>query len=144
MVEDRITDGRRIAQLLASELDGRSDGPLAGVAVVDAHPDVEPAPGGAHAYDVVSGDTTVASVLLHSDGVRVTVSVNADAAAVAADAPGLRTERCVVGGGGEGDTDPGGGATASDETRGVAIVVEYGAAVKGAVDALTAAIEGET
>jgi hypothetical protein len=139
MVGDRITDGKRIAQLLASELDGRSDGPLAGVAVVDADPDVEPAPGGAHAYDVVSGDTTVANVLLHPDSVSVIVPANADAAALAADAPGLRTERCVVGG--EGDVDPAGGATGSDETRGVAIVVEYGAAVKGAVDALTAAIE---
>lgn len=142
MVEDRITDGRRIAQLLASELDGRSDGPLAGVAVVDADPDVEPAPGGAHAYDVVSGDTAVASVLLHPESVRVIVPADVDAAGVAADAPGLRTERCVVGS--ESDTDLAGGATGGDEARGVAIVVEYGAAVKGAVDALTAAIEPGT
>ena len=36
MVEDRITDGVRIAQLLSSEFDGREDPPLDSVAVVNA------------------------------------------------------------------------------------------------------------
>ncbi|MFB6095961.1 MAG: hypothetical protein ABEJ74_01060 [Haloferacaceae archaeon] len=51
MVEDRLSDGRRIAQLLASELDGLG-GDLERVAVVDADPDVEPTADGALAYAV--------------------------------------------------------------------------------------------
>jgi hypothetical protein len=50
MVENRVTDGTRIAQLLASELTGLSRGPLSGVEVVDADPDAEPSPGGTFAY----------------------------------------------------------------------------------------------
>lgn len=52
MVDDEITDGRRIAELLASELTGRRDGELAALSVVDADRDVEPTVGGARAYDV--------------------------------------------------------------------------------------------
>jgi hypothetical protein len=52
MVEDRLTDGRRIAELLASELDGLG-GALAAVAVVDADRDAEATPDGAYAYRVV-------------------------------------------------------------------------------------------
>lgn len=36
MVEERITDGTRIAQLLSSELDGREDGGLESIAVTNA------------------------------------------------------------------------------------------------------------
>jgi len=125
MVEDRITDGRRIAQLLASELDGRSDGPLADVAIANADPDVEPAVEGAHAYDVRSGGTTVAGVSVRPDAAHVAVSANADAAIEAAGARDLPAERNV------GD----------DRTT---IVVEHGAAVKRAVDALMAAMGAET
>ncbi len=42
MVEERITDGRRIAELLSSEVDGREDGELAEYAVTNADRDVEP------------------------------------------------------------------------------------------------------
>jgi len=51
MVRDRIRDGERIAELLASEIAGdrRRLGPLT---VVDAVPDAEPADGGAFAYAV--------------------------------------------------------------------------------------------
>lgn len=123
VVEDRITDGRRIAQLLASELDGRSDGPLQGVAVTNADPDVEPRPGGAHAYDVTAAGATVASVAVQPDGARLAVTANAKTAAASADDRGLRTER-----------NPG--------ADGVTIVVEDGAAVKRAVDALAASVGG--
>jgi predicted acetyltransferase len=41
MVENRITDGKRIAQLLASELTGLEQPPLDRIEVVDATPDVE-------------------------------------------------------------------------------------------------------
>jgi len=52
MVEETITDGTRIAELLASELAGLSVGPLAGVAVVDAAPDATPSEAGTYAYGV--------------------------------------------------------------------------------------------
>jgi hypothetical protein len=123
MVEDRITGGRRIAQLLASELDGRSDGPLGAVAVVDADPEVDPAPEGAHAYGVTVRGEHAASVFVHPDSVRLVVATNAETAARVADDRGLGTNR-------------GSGAD------GVGIIVEDGAAVKRAVDAVTAAIEG--
>jgi hypothetical protein len=53
MVEDRLSDGTRIAQLVASELTG-DRGQLARVVVADADPDVEPTDDGAFAYRVVS------------------------------------------------------------------------------------------
>ncbi|WP_152042832.1 hypothetical protein [Salinigranum salinum] len=55
MVDDRLTDGRRIAQLLASELDGLG-GVLAAVAVTDADRDADPTPDGAYAYRVTLRD----------------------------------------------------------------------------------------
>ena len=59
MVEDRVTDGERVAQLLASELSGRSDGELDRFSVVDADPDAEPTPEGTVAYRIaVDGDRT--------------------------------------------------------------------------------------
>jgi len=52
MVQDRLRDGKRIAQLLASELTG-DQASLAHVVVADADPDVEPTEDGAFAYRVV-------------------------------------------------------------------------------------------
>jgi hypothetical protein len=51
VVRDRVTDGVRIAELLASEVHSRTDGELAHVAVLDAV-DVEPTADGARAYDI--------------------------------------------------------------------------------------------
>lgn len=52
MVQDRLSDGKRIAQLLASELTG-DQSTLANVVVADADPDVEATEDGAFAYRVV-------------------------------------------------------------------------------------------
>lgn len=71
MVEDRLTDGRRVAELLSSELDGREDGELASLAVVDANPDVEPTTEGALAYRVERDGDAFASVFVHPDRVSV-------------------------------------------------------------------------
>lgn len=54
MVGERLTDGVRIGQLLASEIAG-NEGRLRNLAVADADPDVEPTPDGALAYRVVRG-----------------------------------------------------------------------------------------
>lgn len=53
MVQDRLRDGKRIAQLVASELTG-DQATLANVVVAEAVPDVEPTDEGAFAYRVVS------------------------------------------------------------------------------------------
>lgn len=52
MVRDRLTDGVRIGQLLASEISG-NEGRLRDLRVADADPDVEPTVDGALAYAVV-------------------------------------------------------------------------------------------
>lgn len=117
MVEDRVTDGRRIAELLASELDGRG-GDLAEVAVVDADRDVEPTANGARAYDVTRRDDRMARVFVHPDRVRVEVTATPEAVADAAREVGLRTRLKSV-----------------DPPR-TLIFVESGAAVKRASDVL--------
>ncbi len=104
MVEDRITDGRRIAQLLASELDGRGDGAFDALAVVDADPDVEPTADGARAYDVAlvgddaggaggdGADETrhLATVFVQPDRARVEFVAAVEAAAERASDADLR------------------------------------------------------
>ncbi|MDS0259408.1 hypothetical protein NDI56_08390 [Haloarcula sp. S1CR25-12] len=64
MVEDRITDGKRIGQLLASELTGLERGPLGAVSVVDADPDVEPTDDGAFAYRIEAEGEPVGTVFV--------------------------------------------------------------------------------
>ena len=56
MVEDRTTDGKRIAQLLSSEVSSREDSGLDGLAVVNADADVEPSADGELAYEVALRD----------------------------------------------------------------------------------------
>lgn len=50
MVADELADGRRVAQLLSSEVHGHERGGLGRLRVVDADPDVEPSTFGAFAY----------------------------------------------------------------------------------------------
>ncbi|KDE60459.1 hypothetical protein EL22_22270 [Halostagnicola sp. A56] len=95
MVETRVTDGRRIAELLASEIDGREDGHLERLAVVDADTDVEPTTDGARAYDVEQigepeGMVVIARVFVHEDRVRVEFERGHERAAAAAESVGLR------------------------------------------------------
>ena len=105
MVQDRLRDGTRIAQLVASELTGDRE-TLAGVVVADADPDVEPTADGTFAYRVdhvadpdaiTVGDrgattveedaerTTIAEVFVQPDRARVEFTAAPDAAADAAD-----------------------------------------------------------
>jgi len=111
MVADRLRDGTRIAQLVASELTG-DRGRLAAVVVVDADPDVEPTADGAVAYRVAhvsnseaieigeQGQTTVdesavadqtmlATVFVHPERARIEFTAAPDTAAEAADSAGL-------------------------------------------------------
>lgn len=90
MVEDRITDGRRIAQLLASELEGREDGELARFSVADADRDVEPTEDGTRAYDVSRDGDRLARVFVHPDRTRIELEVRPDVGLEAAQALDLR------------------------------------------------------
>ncbi|WP_252699243.1 hypothetical protein [Natronosalvus vescus] len=111
MVDDRITDGRRIAELLASEIDGRVDDELEWLAVTNADRDVEPTVDGTRAFDVSivgsgkgSGDesepapsvepdtsTRLARVFLHPNRVHLEFDRGREAAVDAAEAADLRT-----------------------------------------------------
>jgi hypothetical protein len=132
VVEERLSDGHRIAQLLASEVDG-DEGRLPGVAVVDADRDVEPTPDGAFAFAVAdvagAGDDAdgepirLAAVYVHPDRVRVEVLVGPAAAADAGREAGLRVRPKAV-----------------DPPR-TLLFVEDGAAVKRVAPVLAAARE---
>lgn len=120
MVEGRITDGMRIAQLLASELTGLSTPPMDRVAVTDADPDAEPSEAGEFAYTIVINDGRVGKVFVHESRARVDFSVPRDDVDVSDEADGLSV----------GSTDDGS----------LRVHVEYGAAVKRAVDLLPSVI----
>ncbi|MFO7832983.1 MAG: hypothetical protein R6V31_02730 [Halohasta sp.] len=116
MVQDRLRDGTRIAQLVASELTG-DRGALDQVVVAEADPDVEPTPDGAFAYRVdhiadpaaiavgdrggttVDADaerTTLASVFVQPERARVEFVVAPDVAADAAAEAELRVRPKAV------------------------------------------------
>ncbi|ELZ57202.1 MULTISPECIES: hypothetical protein [Halorubrum] len=103
MVADRLTDGVRIAQLLASEVTG-DESRLRGLTVVDADPDVEPTTDGALAYRIAveaHGDDRdardadglldpVAEVFVQPDRARIEALAAPEAAATAATEADLR------------------------------------------------------
>ena len=132
MVEDRITDGKRIAQLLSSELTGRETGPLAAVDVVDADPEAEPAPEGTVAYAVAHRDRRIGEVVLYPEAAALVLTFDPDRVSRALRGPDL--------------------SVVPDETRlsnvegttaRVTVRIEAGAAVKRAVDALVAGLESD-
>jgi len=146
MVQDRLRDGTRIAQLVASELTGDRRS-LARVAVVDADPDVEPTADGAFAYRVVRvadpaaitvGDrggtsvdegadrTTLAEVFVQPDRARVEFVAAPDAAAESAADAALRVRPKAV-----------------DPPR-TLVFVEDGAEAKRVVEAFTSAADAVT
>jgi len=114
MVEDEVTDGRRIAELLASELTGLAVGPLADLTVVDADRDVEPTAAGAFAYGIAFDGERVGAVQVRPTEALVSL----DGAWPPADVPDGASLRVEEG----------------------ALVVTRGAAVKRAIDAIRAAL----
>jgi hypothetical protein len=99
MVEDRIADGRRIAQLLASEIRGHERGPLGQLSVVDVR-DVEGDAHGEFAFGVDArfdaGERRVADVYVHDDRTRVEFREVPEVAAEAGREAGLRTRPKAV------------------------------------------------
>jgi hypothetical protein len=76
VTDDRITDGKRIAQLLASELSGLERGPLDAVSVGDADPDATPSERGTEAYRVTHRQDPIATVRLYPE--HATVRLHGD------------------------------------------------------------------
>jgi hypothetical protein len=128
MVEDRITGGKRIAQLLSSELSGRETGPLAAVAVTDADPDAEPADDGTRAYAVTAADQRVGEAFVYPDATALALALDPQRVSEAVRGPDLSVERS--------DDDPSGELSADT----IVLRVESGAAVKRAVDAVVAGL----
>ena len=120
MVETRITDGRRIAELLSSELDGREDGTLESTRVTNADRNVEPTADGSRAYDVEFSDERIARVFVHDDRARLEFEAGQDIAAETADDLELRVR-----------------PKATEPPR-TLVFVESGAAVKRATDMVQA------
>jgi len=90
MVEDRITDGTRIAALLSSEVTGHERDPYGRLAVTNANPDVEPTTDGAHAYDVELDGERFAAVYVQPERVRVELYAGLEAARAEAASRDLR------------------------------------------------------
>jgi hypothetical protein len=120
MVEDRVTDGRRIAQLLASELTARTDGPLAGVALTDVDRDAEPSPDGTLAYRVKLEGRVLAGAYLQPGRLRLEFRAGVGRAADAAREAGLRVRPKAI------------------EPPRTLVFVENGAEVKRALDVVRA------
>jgi hypothetical protein len=120
MVEKRIEDGHRIAELLASEVTGRETGPLAAMAVADADPDVTPTDDGAFAYGIDRDGDRLAAVFVQPDRAYLEFQQGVDAAVSAAEDADLRVRPKAV------------------EPPRALVFVESGAAVKRAVDVLVA------
>ncbi|WP_135824205.1 hypothetical protein [Halorussus ruber] len=122
MVEDRTTDGKRIAQLLSSEVSSREDSGLDALEVVNADADVEPSADGELAYEIafVDTDETLAEVYVHDDRARIEFREEVDAAAEAAESVELRVRPKAV------------------EPPRTIVFVEDGAAVKRATDVFVA------
>ena len=116
MVEERITDGKRIAQLLASELTGLERPPLDRIEVVDATPDAEPTPEGVEAYGVALDGDRIGTVTTYPESVTLTLD-GATEAVESAD-----------------------GVTVTADDGRVTVEIEYGAAVKRAIDVLVAVV----
>ena len=123
MVEERITDGKRIAQLLSSEIHGRNDGVVGSLSIVDADPDVEPSEPGTLAYRIERNGRPFASVTVEPNRCRLEFLPGASAETLIEDVKsydGLSTDR-------------------SSDTP--AVIVECAAAVKRTVDVIRAVAE---
>lgn len=123
MVENQVTEGRRIAELLASELDGRTDGWFDQVTIANVDQDVEPSVQGRAAYDIVINAKTRGTVYLHPQRVRVELNDRIADLTAAAHAAGLPVRRKASG------------------PPTVVILLENGAAVKPVLDVIEVLVE---
>lgn len=123
MVEKRETDGKRIAELLSSEVTGHENDPYGAMRVDNANPDVEPTTEGERAYDVLLDGERLADVYVMPDRARLELRAGLERGEHEAEQEGLRSR--PIGG----------------QPPRVVVFVESGAAVKGALDVLGAVAE---
>lgn len=94
MATERVTDGRRIGELLSSELTARTDGLLSALRVTDADSDAEASEQGTFAYAIDAeeddGSNRLAEAFVHADRLRIEFRTELDAVASAAAAADLR------------------------------------------------------
>jgi hypothetical protein len=125
MTDDRITDGRRIAELLASEVTARSDGPLSGLELVDVQSDAEGSEDGTYAYGITVDEESqirLADVYVQDDRAFLEFRTGLDPIPATAEEVNLRVRPKAV-----------------DPPR-VLVFVESGAAVKRALDVIRVAV----
>ena len=125
MVVDRLRDGVRIAQLLASEVTG-DQGRLNALTLTDADTDVEPTLDGALAYRITREDEPIVDAYVQPDRLRLEFRAAIDAVAEVASDAGLRVR-------------PAGG-----ESPRTLVFLENGAAVKRVLPALRAVVEADS
>ena len=122
MVEDRTTDGKRIAQLLSSEVSSREDSGFDALEVVNADADVEPSAEGELAYEIARGEEILAEVYVHDERARVEFREEAETVAETAESAALRVRPKAV------------------QPPRTIVFVEDGAEVKRATDVLVAVL----
>ncbi len=96
MVTDRITDGKRIGQLLASEIHGHERGGLGELEIVDADRGVEPTESGAFAFAIECDGDRIAEAYVHPDRLRVEFSSAVETVAEAGTQAGIRVRPKAV------------------------------------------------
>lgn len=123
MVDERVTDGKRIAELLSSEVTGHENDPYGEMRVGNADRDVEPTAEGERAYDVLLDGEHLADVYVMPDRARMELRTGLERGEHEAERQGLRTRPVGA------------------KPPKVVVFVESGAAVKGALDVLGAVAE---
>lgn len=124
MTDDRITDGRRIGELLASEVTARSKGPLSDLELVDVRSEIEGSADGTFAYGISINDRIrLSDVYIHDDRARLEFRVGLDSVPEVAKEADLRVRPKAV------------------EPPRVIVFIEDGGAVKRVLDVIRAAIE---
>lgn len=93
MVDEELTDGPRIADLLAAELEGFEESPFDAIELVDRERGVAPTADGTHVYGVEYDGAHCCSVFVQPDRLYLEVPTNPDAVAEAASDVGLRLRR---------------------------------------------------
>lgn len=125
MVTECVTDGRRIGELLSSELTARTDGPLSTLSVVNADSGAEASEQGTFAYVIAveedDGSNRLAEAFVHPDRLRIEFRTELDAVASAAAAADLRVRP-------------------TDDPPRVLVFVDDGAAVKRALGVIGVAL----
>ncbi|MFB6196788.1 MAG: hypothetical protein ABEI52_00765, partial [Halobacteriaceae archaeon] len=87
MIDDQLNDGQRIAELLASEVEGHQNE----LDVTGVTEDVEPTPDGSRVYDIVHDGEVLAEVYLHETRVHLEFERGLEDVRQAAENAELRT-----------------------------------------------------